>query len=85
MKAKLLVLHGGADPFVPPAEVAGFLDAMNRAKAAWRMEVYGGAVHAFKNPAAGTDPSKGAAFDADADRRSLAAQDAFFAEVLAAK
>ncbi|MCC7137561.1 MAG: dienelactone hydrolase family protein [Planctomycetes bacterium] len=85
VKAKLLVLHGGADPFVPPAEVAGFLEEMNRAKATWRMEVYGGAVHAFTNPAAGTDPSKGAAFDADADRRSLAAQDAFFAEVLAAK
>ena len=33
--------------------------------------------------AAGTDPSKGAAFNADADRRSLSAQDALFAEVLA--
>lgn len=82
VKAKVLVLHGGADPWVPPADVAAFLDEMNAARATWRMEVYGGAVHAFTNPAAGSDPSKGAAFDADAERRSRAAQDAFFAEVL---
>jgi dienelactone hydrolase len=82
VKAKVLVLHGGADPFVPPSEVAGFIDEMNGAGATWRMEVYGGAVHAFTNPAAGSDPSRGAAYDADADRRSLSAQDAFFAECL---
>jgi len=85
VKAKVLVLHGGADPFVPSAEVAAFLDEMNKVKASWRMETYGGAVHAFTNPAAGTDPSKGAAYDADADARSKKAQDAFFAEVFAKK
>ena len=81
VKARLLVLHGGADPYVPPAELAGFLEEMNAAGARYRAEVYGGAVHAFTNPAAGTDPSKGVAFDADAERRSRAAQDAFFAEI----
>jgi dienelactone hydrolase len=82
VKAKVLVLHGGADPWVPPADVALFMDEMNAARATWRMEVYGGAVHAFTNPAAGSDPAKGAAYDADADRRSAAAQTAFFQEVL---
>jgi dienelactone hydrolase len=82
VKAKILVLHGGLDPNVPPAEVAAFMDEMNKAKATWRMEIYGGAVHAFTNPDAGDDPSKGAAYDADADRRSKAAQDRFFQEVL---
>jgi dienelactone hydrolase len=85
IKAKILVLHGGAEVFVPPADVAGFMEEMNTAKATWRMEVYGGAVHAFTNPAAGNDPSKGAAYDVDADRRSKAAQDAFFAEIFAKK
>jgi dienelactone hydrolase len=81
VKAKILVLHGGDDPFVPPAQVAGFMEEMKQAKASWRMEIYGGAVHSFTNPAAGTDPSKGAAFDEDANRRSQAAQDAFLASI----
>ncbi len=83
IKAKVLVLHGGADPFVPTTDVAAFMDEMNQVKATWRMETYGGAVHAFTNPGAGTDPSKGAAYDADADARSKRAQDAFFAELFA--
>lgn len=83
LKARVLVLHGGADPFVPPADVAAFMDEMNRTKARWRMEVYGSAVHSFTNPAAGNDPSRGAAYEADADARSLAASRAFLAEVLA--
>ena len=85
VKAKVLVLHGGADPYVPSSDVAAFMDEMNKVKATWRMETYGGAVHAFTNPAAGTDPSKGAAYDADADARSKKAQDAFFAELFARK
>ncbi len=80
VKAPLLILHGGADAFVPPAEVAGFIDEMTAAQATWQMEVYGGAVHAFTNPAAGSDPAKGIAWDKDAERRSLAAMHAFFAE-----
>lgn len=83
VKARVLVLHGGADPFVPPADVAAFMDEMNRTKARWRLEVYGGAVHSFTNPAAGDDPSRGAAYEADAAARSLAASRAFLAEVLA--
>jgi dienelactone hydrolase len=83
VKASVLVLHGGLDPNVPPSEVAAFMDEMNRAKATWRMETYGGAVHSFTNPEAGNDPSKGNAYDADADARSKAAQDRLFAEVLA--
>ena len=58
------------------------MDEMNKAKATWRMETYGGAVHSFTNPSAGSDPSKGSAYDADADKRSKAAQARFFNEVL---
>lgn len=38
---------------------------------------YGGAVHAFTNPASGNDPSKGVAYNA-ADRRSWIAMKDFF-------
>jgi dienelactone hydrolase len=50
--AHVLVLHGGSDPLVPPAEVAGFIGEMIAAKADWRMAVYGTALHAFTNPKA---------------------------------
>ena len=40
---------------MPPADVAAFMDEMNQAKATWRMQTYGGAVHALTNPAAGAE------------------------------
>jgi dienelactone hydrolase len=52
VKAHVLVLHGGADPLVPADEVGGFIAEMVAAKADWRMEVYGTALHAFTNPKA---------------------------------
>jgi dienelactone hydrolase len=42
---------------------------------------HGGAVHAFTNPDAGNDPSRGAAYNAKADRRSWEAMKLFFAEI----
>ena len=82
VKCPLLVLHGAADPWVPPAEVAAFQKEMTDAKVDWQMVFYADAVHAFTNPGAGNDPSKGAAYDARADRRSWEAMKAFFAERL---
>jgi len=80
VKGRVLVLHGASDPFVPPAEVAAFQKEMNDAKVDWQMVLYAGAVHSFTNPGAGNDPSKGAAYDERADRRSWEAMKAFFAE-----
>ncbi len=80
--APLLIQHGGADTYVPPTELAAFLDEVNTAKASYRIDVYGGAVHAFTRVEAGNDPSQGAAYDADADARSFAAMYAFFDEKL---
>lgn len=81
LHARILVLHGGADPHVPPKDVAAFMDEMNAAKAQWRMETYGGAMHAFTNPDANA-PANGSLYDADAESRSMAAMRAFFQEVL---
>jgi dienelactone hydrolase len=80
VKGRVLVLHGAADTFVPPAEVAAFQKEMDDAKVDWQMVFYAGAVHSFTNPASGNDPSKGVAYDAKADRRSWEAMKAFFAE-----
>ena len=76
----MLALHGAADPFVPPAEVAAFEKEMTDAKVDWKLVPFEGAVHAFTNPAAGNDPTKGAAYDAKADKASWEAATAFFAE-----
>jgi dienelactone hydrolase len=78
---KILVLHGAVDPYVPPAQVADFEKEMNAAKADWQLVSYSGAVHSFTHKEAGDDPSKGAAYDEKADRRSWEAMKVFFAEI----
>jgi dienelactone hydrolase len=82
IKAKVLVLHGGDDPFVPKEHVLAFQEEMRAAHVDWQMNVYGGAVHSFTNPASGNDPKKGLAYDAEADRRSWAAMRTFLDEAL---
>jgi dienelactone hydrolase len=81
IKGKVLVLHGGDDPHVPRNDVEAFEDEMRAAGVDWQLNVYGGAVHAFTNPAAGNDKSRGAAYNAAADRRSWEAMQALFAEI----
>lgn len=81
LKAKVLVLHGAIDPYVGADEVAGFEKEMNGSKADWQLVKYSGAVHAFTQPMAGNDISKGAAYNAAADKRSWQAMRAFFDEI----
>ncbi|MEP0827879.1 MAG: dienelactone hydrolase family protein [bacterium] len=81
VKAKILICHGGDDPYVPTEQVADFQNQLRQAKVDWQFIAYGGAVHSFTNPDAGNDPSKGAAYNADADRRSWEAMKQFFAEI----
>ncbi|MGO8746662.1 MAG: dienelactone hydrolase family protein [Thermoguttaceae bacterium] len=82
IKCKVLVLHGGDDPHVPRKDVEAFEDEMRAGGVDWQLVVYGGAVHAFTNPGAGNDKSRGVAYDAQADRRSWEAMKVFFAEIL---
>jgi dienelactone hydrolase len=82
IKAKVLALHGADDPFVTEAIVKGFEDEMRAAKVDWQLVKYSGAVHSFTNPDAGNDNSKGAAYNAEADRRSWIAMKDFFDETL---
>jgi dienelactone hydrolase len=50
----------------------------------WQMVMYGGAVHSFTDPTAGSDNSKGAAYNASADRRSFEAFKQFASELFGA-
>jgi dienelactone hydrolase len=81
IKGKVLVCHGADDPYVKQEQVVAFWDEMRNAKVDWQMNIYGNAVHSFTNPDAGSDPSKGAAYNKEADMRSWEAMKAFFKEV----
>ena len=83
IKAKVLALHGADDPFVPPAEVAGFEEEMRKGKVDWQLVSYGNAVHSFTDWNAGNDNSKGAAYNEKADKRSWQAMKDFFNEAFA--
>lgn len=81
IRAKVLVLQGADDPYVPAQQVAAFQDEMRNGRVDWHMVLYGGAVHSFTNPDSGTDPSKGVAYNEKADRRSWTEMRSFFAEI----
>ena len=81
IKGKVLALHGGDDPFVPSNEVLAFQDEMRKAGVDWYFVSYGGAVHSFTNPDSGNDPSRGAAYNERANKRSWEAMRLFFAEI----
>ena len=82
IRGAVLVLHGADDPHVPPEQVAAFEKEMRGADVDWQLVSYGGAVHAFSDPGAGNDPSRGAAYHEKADRRSWRALVSFLEEVL---
>src|SRR5271157_200398 len=81
IRGKVLVLHGADDPLVPTDEVLAFEEEMRKARVDWYMVIYGDAVHSFTNPAAGDDPSRGAAYNEKADKRSWDAMKNFFQEI----
>jgi dienelactone hydrolase len=80
--ASVLVLHGWDDPMAPPKDVLALSEELTAAKADWQLHAYGGAMHAFTNPAANM-PERGLAYNEKAARRSWASVEAFLAEVLA--
>jgi dienelactone hydrolase len=73
VKSRILVLTGGADPFVPLAQVDAFKTEMTQAGATYEVVVYPGAKHSFTNPAADAHGMEGVAYDTAADRQSWAA------------
>lgn len=81
IKASFLILHGADDPHIKPEDIAAFQEAMRQVGADWQMNIYGGAVHSFANPAAGSDKSKGVAYNPKAAARSWQAMQLFLQEI----
>lgn len=81
IKGKVLVLHGAADPYANMEEVVALNKEMEDAKVNYEIVLYGHAVHSFTNKAAGDDPKRGAAYDAQADARSWKRMQSFFTEL----
>ncbi len=79
--AKLLVLHGAADPFVTPEQLEDFAYAADQAEADWQLVLYARALHAFTNPAADDAGLEGVGYQEDAAVRSEAHMHLFFADV----
>jgi len=86
VKAKILVLQGEADPFVPHEQVEAFKKEMAAAEAPVEYHGYPGAKHAFTNPGA-TDLGKKfelpLAYDEEADKASWAELDGFLKRIFA--
>jgi dienelactone hydrolase len=85
IKARILVLHGADDPHVSAPDIAAFQEAMRQGGVDWQMVFYGGAVHTFTNPAAGSNKASGVAYDERAARRSWRAMQDFFTEIFGKK
>jgi len=66
---KVLVCIGSEDPIVPPEQRSAFEEEMRAGGVDWRLNLYGGAVHSFTNPAAdGSNPA--IRYEPTADARS---------------
>lgn len=82
IKGSVLVLHGADDPHVPVTDVRAFEDEMRNGGVRWELVEYGGAVHAFTNPAVGTDTKTGAAYNETVSNRAFARMRDFLKEQL---
>lgn len=81
VKAKVLVLHGTEDPYVPNDQVIALGKELTEAGVDWQFTAYSDSVHGFTQKMAGNDKSKGAAYNEKADKRSWEAMKVFFAEI----
>lgn len=82
-KAKILVLHGDADPLVPLSEINGFVNEMRAAQANWEINTYGNAKHSFTGEGIRGTPGPEAGVHSQSEQRSWQATLRFLQEVLA--
>jgi dienelactone hydrolase len=81
IRAKVLMLHGYADPMGPPEDVLAIGKELTEAGADWQLHAYGNTLHAFTNPHA-NDRAHGMVYDESADRRAWHTLLQFLEEVL---
>ena len=81
IKGKVLICHGSDDPYATLDALMKVQTQLKEAGVNYQINIYSGAVHSFSNPASGSDPSKGVAYNEQADKRSWEAMKDFFAEI----
>ena len=84
LKSKILVCHGGSDPFVPEKDVAIFKKSMDSINADYTFKIYPDATHAFTNPdatAIGQKFNIPIAYNAAADSASWKDMKDFFGKI----
>jgi dienelactone hydrolase len=85
IKGKVLVCLGADDPGIDAAQRSAFEQEMRAAEIDWQMQLYGGVVHGFTNPAIDRlGRPDFVRYDARADARSWASMNAFFGEIFGA-
>lgn len=82
IQTSVLVLHGASDPHVSMDEVNNFIGRMKEHEVEdWQVVIYGNTYHSFTNPASGTDPSGGSAYNEQSARRAWDDMISFFDEI----
>jgi dienelactone hydrolase len=83
VKAKVLAIHGAADPIAPKAERDAFEAEMEAADVRWALLTWGGVVHAFTD--IGVNVPGVAVYDEAVSRHGYAFAHAFIADAFAGK
>ena len=81
VSAKIMACHGSRDPFITLDHVTAFAKEMDTAGVDFQVNVYGGAMHGFTNPAADQFGRSGVAYHRVADDRSWQAMCQFLQEL----
>lgn len=84
-RAKILIAHGNADPFISEEHVKKFRMKLDQAHLDWQMIVYAGARHSFTNPGADAHGIEALKYDKNADERSWKHMQLFFDEIFTAR
>lgn len=81
IRASIIAFHGWDDPMAPPDALVALGRELTEAGADWQIHAFGGAMHAFTNPAA-NDPGAGLVHEPRAAARTFAGLETFLKEVL---
>ncbi len=79
IKGRVLILHGGSDPKIPPKDVENFNIEMEKGGVKYSVIIYPKAMHSFTIPSI-NNPKSGSAYDKDADMRSWDEMKKFLSE-----
>lgn len=82
IKAPVLIHHGGADKFIPPADIKTLKAELDKAKVKYQFIVHDGATHGFTNKNNKGHETMGMSYDAKADLASWASLLSFFRQNL---